>query len=403
MDVSDVELLSKERLAELLKSDDIVSCEMDDSDLDKINQLSFMRWGTVKFGSAPERCIVLKASRAGNDRAKTYGLAREGLFYKEWRQLAADASETSEKTCELLAGFLANVFFAEGDMDTGAKRILMEDLSTCVQAGYFFGKSNPNNWGKDLDKAIAGFSASAATVTDLCFCAAAELHAGFWKSEKLVGSSKFGWLRGSSWLAGEGKVEWEDAVAAWKNFWDQAKAKAKAADVETVNWDPFMVELLDEAMAKLDWAEYQLELQRRPFTLTHGDFHPANFMVRPSSASHKLALLDWEMVGVGSGPQDLGQFMISHVEPAQREAIEEAAVRRYFDELVRLNPGISASMTWDQCWEEYVQGGMGRWLWFVPVLAAMCPAPMGQFFHDQVLAFAKAHGVTKESVPMPRF
>ena len=47
----------------------------------------------------------------------------------------------------------------------------------------------------------------------------------------------------------------------------------------------------------------------------------------------RLALVDWEAAAVGSGPQDLGQFMISHASPASRRALAPAALRQYAADL----------------------------------------------------------------------
>jgi hypothetical protein len=89
--------------------------------------------------------------------------------------------------------------------------------------------------------------------------------------------------------------------------------------------------------------------------------------------------------------------------------------------------------------EEYVRGGMGRWVWFLPLLVDICPPKVAQvgnnrrllhhhactvtscrcsqfylistllcalrllqFFHDQVIEFAKDHGITAANVPMCR-
>jgi len=169
-----------------------------------------------------------------------------------------------------------------------------------------------------------------------------------------------------------------------------------------VKIDQLLVDLLDASIAKASWDEFQAELTSRPRSLTHGDFHPANFMVRPMNGAgeHTVVLIDWEMVGVGSGPQDIGQFMISHTSPQLRASLERGVVESYHSELRSLNPSIR--MTLDECWAEYVAGGLGRWLWFVPLLVTMCPPAAGQYFVDQVQAFAQAHGVTAETVPMPR-
>jgi hypothetical protein len=46
------------------------------------------------------------------------------------------------------------------------------------------------------------------------------------------------------------------------------------------------------------------------------------------AAPLRLALVDWEATAVGSGPQDLGQFMVSHASPASRRALAPAALSR---------------------------------------------------------------------------
>eukprot|EP00959_Pyramimonas_sp_CCMP1952_P158215 3308855-Pyramimonas_sp.AAC.1 len=52
---------------------------------------------------------------------------------------------------------MPRVYHATGDMATGRKMVLMEDLASCAQAGHFFGAGNPNNWGRDLDALQKGF------------------------------------------------------------------------------------------------------------------------------------------------------------------------------------------------------------------------------------------------------
>ena len=59
--------------------------------------------------------------------------------------------------------------------------------------------------------------------------------------------------------------------------------------------------------------------------------------------------------------------------------------------------------TYEACVDEHVRGGLGRWIWFVPVLTAMgLPAPMLQFFHDQVCAFVHDHVKDPSTSPLPR-
>ena len=43
----------------------------------------------------------------------------------------------------------------------------------------------------------------------------------------------------------------------------------------------------------------------------------------------------------------------------------------------------AAAYTYEACWGEYVAGGAGQWAFFVPLLTAMCPPKMNEFFAAQ--------------------
>merc|ERR1712232_311786 len=127
-----------------------------------------------------------------------------------------------------------------------------------------------------------------------------------------------------------------------------------------MGWDPLVVACVDEAIKKASpesngWEVFQADLKTMPLTLVQGDFHPANHMVRAGGVTADgekdqngkswLVLLDWEAVGVGSGPQELGQYMISHTTPEIRAEVERSAVEAYYAELTSLNPAVAASMS----------------------------------------------------------
>ena len=77
------------------------------------------------------------------------------------------------------------------------------------------------------------------------------------------------------------------------------------------------------------------------------------------SQHFQLLLLDWENVGIGSGPQEIGQFLISHMDPTLRAKVEKEVVEVYYKCLVSANARIAEDMTFDQCWREYIVGGQG--------------------------------------------
>lgn len=269
----------------------------------------------------------------------------------------------------------------------------MEDL---VQSGAVNSSSCfPNfvkNKGKDIETRI-----SVEDLVRVSFTAAAHLHASFWRFKPEP------WLRTSSWVPTiESKLGIHQFLQLTKLFqdsWAQNKTMMEN-NKSKVQWDPLVIKALDASMKKISVKQYKEENAKRPWTLVHGDFHPSNIFVRLQNADPSIVYVDFEMVGLGSGPQELGQYMISHCEPKLRKSIERKAVESYYKELCAANPRVD--MSWDLCWSEYVNGGIGRWLWFLPILATMLDAEVMQYFHDQVKCFLQDHFEDAEKVPMPR-
>lgn len=187
----------------------------------------------------------------------------------------------------------------------------------------------------------------------------------------------------------------EEALLRWTAF---RALPAEQIDAEV--WPSRLVALLDASFAKCSYEAYMQMAAAMPFTLVHGDFHPANLMWSDSLQTVKM--LDWEMVGIGSGPQELGQFVISHLEPSFRAAHEAAFLADYHAQLAAVCPAVASSYSLNDCRAEYVAGGLGRWFWFLGWMSTSMPAPILRFFNSQVLAFAEHHQVTPEAVSMPR-
>ena len=205
---------------------------------------------------------------------------------------------------------LPQVYYAAGDLHAGDKVILMQDLSMCTQSGYFFGPGNPNNWGKDLEKEKNGLTMGVPELTAMAFSAAAKLHAPYWNCTHLTGQTSLAWLRGAGWIDGSDRTSWETSQANVSACWAKVKAVIDTQKSE-VRWDALLLACLEASISKVvpgagGWDAFQAELRMRPFTLVHGDFHPANFLLRPpvEGDRYNLVLLDWECVGLGSGPQE---------------------------------------------------------------------------------------------------
>lgn len=341
----------------------------------------------VTIESPESRSLIIKqVSETGEALSRQLGLAREGLFYQH---LGSDLDS------------LPRIYYSYGDAETGRKVVVMEDLSeSTVDSSVFFGPGNPHNWSKDLVTLSAkGGNAPMEIVAETTFVSIAKVHARYWKSEALL-NDKYAYLRGHAWLQGQGKESWEGAQGLARMFWK------KHCDGEgtSIEWNPLVRETVEHAMEGISW-EKQLERLRvgGHWTLVHGDFWPGNVLwTRPTeSSSGSISLLDWEMVGLGSGPQDLGQYAISNMSPTERRACEERLLRRYHQTLVE--EGVD--VTFEHCWTEYIVGGIERWLWFLVYFAGQ---PQGnlpgwaQFFHDQIAAFMLDHKIGTSHVTQPR-
>lgn len=370
--------------------------------------------------------MVMKHTKAGGGASSlALGLAREGCFY-EW--VASSISPENKKTYDTL---LPAIYYAKGDMNTGDKVILLEDLGHLVQTGYFFGGGSPLNWGRDLEKDVSSKGLSLRpsdssvniNVTELVAEAAcllaAKYHGQHWLRKDLLENNV--WLKGSDWHVQKGEETWQGGQKYIKNSWDVLKTTKATVDNTACNWSPFIIGLIDASINKISWEDYQDRIKNAHFTLAHGDFHPANMLCTFDNALLEtgsltaeditMRLVDWEVVGVGSGAQDIGQYMMSHMAPAARRQCEDRLLRVYYaklQETIAARPAEEGAYesrgeyTFEMCKREYVYGGVERWMFLLIILANMCPDSMQQFFLNQVEAFALDHGVTAESIGMSR-
>ena len=286
-------------------------------------------------------------------------------------------------------------------METGNMLLLLEALPDSVPSGVFFGASNPNNWSvKDsIDELCAG-NPSPKEMASTHFQIYAKMHATYWKSDELLVKP---WLNGSTWAKGEGEAQWQASQSMSREAWAKCEAAIEAGN-PAIQWDPHVVACLKSSFSKVSWEEYQARLATSPFTLVHGDAHAHNALwVDQRTEAARLCLIDFEMVGVGSAGQELGQYMISHMPPEERRREERCLVEEYHIQLcanLQEHGQDTDTYTLETCWEEYVAGGVGRWAWFLPLFMGM-PA-MAQFFHDQLAAFLADHVPDPATAPMPR-
>lgn len=357
---------------------------------------------TVTLDDGSTRSFILKRTPTeGEVQAKALGQPREAFFFVHnfGSQIGIEQN-------------LPVVRYAHGNMGTGKKTLLMAELNNHVQSGYFFGPHSPHNWGKNLLN-LTGIDegdriAIMEKVTSIAFRISAKMNAKFWKDSSLLAHM---WLRGVEYVAGTSEASWTAAQDTCVKHWSNTKKKIEDG-TSAVRWSPHLVACMDASIAKISWENFRANFvaQGGVFTLVHGDFHPANMMVRKRTPEEggllsledtDLTILDWEVVGLGSGPQDCAQYFISHMVSADRRQCEERLLKEYYATLVA-NGVEEVAYGWERCWADYVEGGVCRWVWLLALLSAICPDPLTQYFHDQVSDFILDHGITPENIAMPR-
>lgn len=349
--------------------------------------------------------LVLKQTpSSGLEISAKLGLAREAKFYHEL------APELRSKE-----GCIPSIEYSFGDMKTGSKVILMEDLSRrFVDSGVLFGNGNPNNWSRDLDsiirEAYPSKAPSSFEVANETFLAIANIHAAFWKDEALL-TERLSWLRGAQWMKEKGRESWEASQEIIQSMWQKyIDSIEKRNEYDSMKWDPLVRAIVEKAMNGISWDAQLKRLNRKShFCLVHGDFWPGNIMLSTdrdygisTNKSLNLRIIDWEMVGIGSGPQELGQYILSNMEPEERRENEQQLIRNYYNRLVELNVD---DFCWEDCWNEYKIGGVERWVWFLVYFCTQDNPVMkkwAQFFHNQIKEFVHDHGIKPEDITQPR-
>jgi hypothetical protein len=360
--------------------------------------------------------LILKSSTPnGLQRSVTFNLTRESNFYEHKSSFGASSYAT----------YIPSVYFSYSDDKSGVSIILMEDLSVkgYVQSGYFWGGHSPLNWGKDTTSLTANVGIDVAAAPKRLAMEAARFAGGIhgvnWCDKSLL---ECDFLKNALFYKGQGQQSWVGTQAFLGGKWEAEKQRVSTGE-SLVVWVPELVALIDASVAKAadqsGWESFQKTLGS--FTLIHGDFHPANMMARrrgeavaPGARSDsevgvvevvlETKVLDFEMIGVGLGAQDMAQYMISHAEPALRRAIELDVLHEYYRCLVAAlgESGKENVYSFEECLADYKQSGLAKWIFLLIVMAEMMPAKMEQYFVDQVLDFAQTHGITPETVPAPQ-
>jgi hypothetical protein len=225
--------------------------------------------------SSPLLSLVIKqVPDAGLALSRQLGLAREALFYQHLAPQVENQGEGSS--------IIPKIYYAQGNMETGAKIVIMQDLisSKYIDSGILFGPGNPNNWNRKLPERIEQAYGNndvppptSFQVANQTFLAIAKVHATFWKDTQLL---QYQWLRGSDWIQAKDQASWKASQGLiqgiWKTLEDNHTLKQR------IEWDPLVLSTATKAMQGISW-EAQLERlnttnKNTHWTLVHGDFWP---------------------------------------------------------------------------------------------------------------------------------
>lgn len=378
-------MLSKEFLSELLKCDK-EQITFHNSDIPGGLTNNCMKMSVISSGETKDYFIKWLKS----DLCKQIGLSREVDFFEHLAHIINVKTPT--------------VYFAKSLSDKSEKTIVMEFIPG-IQCGYFFGNGNPGTWSVDITHmtTVAPWISSRMAALKM-FEAAAKIHSSF----EINSLSNFSWLRGCDWLQGEGRVEWENGQKLIQECWRKGFKMR-----HEMKWDPNLVSLMDVSIGNaLNWDNYRSEMQslskKNLIGFVHGDFHPGNALINLSNLNNEspsgfnLVMLDWEMAGIGSMPQELSQALISHMKPEERRECEIELLHSYAEVYMKekqqkFSLSNDKLPIFEDVQTEYVRGGLAKWIWMLGYMISLdlhvCSNKAMQYFHDQIVAFMEDWGV----------
>lgn len=399
--------------------------------------------------------LVLKRTQSNTDSKKysqKLGLYREGVFYSTigpWIQERLDRGKVVPGSNENdnNSSFIPKALYSAYDIDTGQKAIVLEYYQDAVEAGFYFPHSVHNTVRKMqevpqnsmADKSDPGQNDDGDTktcklrksITIEAARIAALLHGSFYQDKSLFANASFAkHLRMVDWIQGKSRESYIESQKEVVDRWSTAKSRWMNNQFfhGKVQLGQEFVQVMDASCAlALDFdlfvSKWNLngdDESKLAWSLVHGDYHPGNFLyikdanVRNDTSDRpKLMLVDWEVVGIGSGPQDLGQFLISHTETKEAfHLLDEVAtvyrqtLQSILNDVIGNESDAKPSVpTLGAIKREIVYGGIERWVWLFAYMTGWeesMPWMYMQFFHDQMQNFIVINDIRAEDVGMPR-
>ena len=236
------------------------------------------RVGTTGDAGALSRAIVKVPAELSTDRESE---AESGVYAREL--------EVYNLLRDMQGGFQPRIFAALYDPDSRTAALLIEDLGELPNRGEFV----PGVIRRGL--------------VDL-----AHVHSRYWGDESLCAN----WWMRDGYRADIFDEDVEQFAPNWEML--DRSAVLHPYDTPTVNG---VAEFLAENI--LDVLQ---ELDDRPRTLTHGDLHTANMMLRRTDSPPTPVLIDWQDAVYSGASSDVAKFLSTTISPE--------VARRHFDGFV---------------------------------------------------------------------
>lgn len=366
-------------------------------------------------GARKEIKLLIKQSMPGEEKAKSskaFGKHREAYMYST---IGPWLRERARSDCS----FIPRAHYAVADPSVGQYSVVTDYYDGSIEAGLFYPKSihnssNERRRARDLPPSITRRDVTLEAVR-----VAARIHGCFLLDGTLLSDERISeHLRMADWIQGNGRESFLASQQMIQDGWRSAKIKHDKGENDVAEMKQEFIEVMDASVGQaLDFDAFVSKWSGAgaegdlPFTLVHGDFHPGNLLVPASSVGTgrvELVLVDWEAVGVGSGPQDIGQYLISHTDAAEAVDMLGRIASLYRETLVDTVAGTNPSLVGsvpsaESTRREMIYGGLERWVWLFAVMCGMpIPSNYMQYFHDQMYDWMVLNDVTPETIGMPR-
>ena len=201
-----------------------------------------------------------------------------------------------------------------------------------------------------------------------------KMHAKYLNDRSLY--QKCPWILGAAAHQTKGRdtseygVTWLFVLGTWK------KTRQNVVEGKWLG-TPFsdkMLKILDETfdyIQNMDMGEV-ISKDLWPYTLTHGDYHGSNLLIREDGSGKdksplEAVALDFQIMAINEPLSDLGKLLLIVFSPEDRRTHEQRLVRRNYDAMVAAGMD-SETMPFELFFMRYQFHGAFNWILIVAVL-----------------------------------